>query len=498
MPKLRIYNTLSNQLEDFEPIDSEHVRMYGCGMTVYDYCHIGHARAMMSFDIVYRWLVERGHKVTFVRNHTDVDDKIIQRANELNEDPLDLSARFIVALEEDLELLGLAIPTHQPKVSDHIDEIIALVQSLIDRGHGYVVDGDVYFSVETFTEYGKLSNKRLDDLQAGERVAIDTKKANPADFALWKAAKDHEGLSWESPWGPGRPGWHIECSAMSMKYLGETFDIHMGGIDLVFPHHENEIAQSECGTGHQPFAKYWMHNGHLNAKDGEKMSKSLGNFVRIRDIVSEVPSEALRLVYVEAHYRSPLPYSPDRLGEAMGSLDRLYHARELLEDMVEQQPNETPEQLISAYGEPAADLHSQTGAFDARFAEAMDDDFNTARSMSVVWELVRAINRFGSCKKVKRRGCSLAMPALAALEKSGRVLGIANRKSASWFEEVRRLRLKAQGRTEEEIEAKISARRQARADKDWATSDAIRAELEHIGVVLMDTPKGTSWRMRIE
>ncbi len=492
----RIYNSLSRSLEDFQPAEPGKVSMYVCGMTVYDYCHIGHARAMLSFDLIYRWLVEEGLDVTFVRNYTDVDDKIIQRAGELGEDPLALSARFIDALDEDLAKLGLAIPQHQPKVSEHIPEIISLVESLVHRGHAYAVEGDVYFAVESFPEYGKLSGKKLDDLRAGERVAVDSRKRHPADFALWKATT--EGISWDSPWGAGRPGWHIECSAMSMRYLGQTFDIHGGGIDLIFPHHENEIAQSECGTGHGPFAKYWLHNGHLTAHDGQKMSKSLGNFVRIRDIVSEVPAEALRLVYMESHYRSPLPYSPDRLAEAVASLDRLYQARELLEALSARPVNESVASLISSYGEPAADLHRLCETFTERFSEAMRDDFNSARALSVLWELVRAVNRFGGLKKAQRRGAAMAAPALKAFAQVGRVMGIGGRSSDAWFEEVRRLRLAAIGKTEADIEARIVARDEARRSKDYAASDAIRKELDALGVILMDGSQGTLWRMRVE
>ncbi|MFT4976917.1 MAG: cysteinyl-tRNA synthetase, partial [Myxococcota bacterium] len=350
MSQLRVYNTLSRQLDKFEPQDPGHVKMYVCGMTVYDYCHIGHARAMLSFDMIYRWLIERGYTVTFVRNYTDVDDKIIERAKELGEAPLALSSRFIEALNEDLARLGLAIPDVQPKVSEHIDEIVTLIGRIVENGHGYASGGDVFFDVHSSPDYGKLSGKKLDDLRSGERVAVDSRKRSPADFVLWKATKPgEEGASWPSPWGDGRPGWHIECSAMAMRYLGETFDIHGGGIDLLFPHHENEIAQSECGTHKQPFAKYWLHNGHLNvvtaAEDGGeeevKMSKSLGNIIRIRDILDQLPAEALRLVYMESHYRSPMPYSADRLAAATVALDRLYQAREALEQTAAQPINES-------------------------------------------------------------------------------------------------------------------------------------------------------------
>ena len=508
MSQLRVYNTLRRQVEPFEPQTPGHVKMYVCGMTVYDYCHIGHARAMLSFDVVYRWLRERGYTVDFVRNYTDVDDKIIQRAAELGEAPLDLSARFIAALDEDLDRMGLALPTAQPKVSEHIDDILQMIQALIDRGHAYAAeDGSVYFAVESFPTYGALSGKRLDDLRAGERVSVDDRKRHPGDFVLWKATKDGEdGATWDSPWGAGRPGWHIECSAMSTRYLGETFDIHGGGIDLLFPHHENEIAQSECATGHQPFARYWLHNGHLNilTRDDEgdaqqiKMSKSLGNVIRIRDILDQVPAEALRLVYLETHYRSPMPYAADRLTEAVTALDRLYQAREALEQAAAQPASETAEQLVQAYGEPAADLHRLSTEFAARFAEAMDDDFNAARALGSLWELVRAANRFFGLKKAPRRGAALAGPALAAFDTTGRVLGIAGSPAATWFETLQALHLARAGLTEAEIQQQLDARDQARREKDYARGDAIRDALVAQGVAIMDTPQGTTWRVRTE
>jgi len=504
MPKLRVYNTLSRSLEDFVPEEEGHVKMYVCGMTVYDYCHIGHARAMLSFDMIFRWLKERGYAVTFVRNYTDVDDKIIARAAEVGEAPLALSERFIAALNEDLDRLGLALPDEQPKVSEHIDEIIALTQRIVDNGHGYESEGSVYFAVESFAEYGKLSGKKLDDLRAGERVALDSRKRHPGDFVLWKATKPgEEGACWDSPWGPGRPGWHIECSAMSMRYLGESFDIHGGGIDLLFPHHENEIAQSECGTHRQPFARYWLHNGHLNitttGEDGAdeevKMSKSLGNVIRIRDILDQVPAEALRLVYMESHYRSPMPYSADRLATATQSLDRLYQAREAIEQAAQRPQNESADELAKSYGEPAQELKDLIERFDDSFSSAMDDDFNSARAMSHLWEIVRATNRFFGLKKARKRGAALATAALATFDRAGRVLGIGGQPAASWFEGLKALHLSRIGKTDAEIMQRIADRDAARKAKDYAASDTIREELTALGVSVMDTPQGTSWRV---
>ena len=495
---MQLYNSLGRTLEDFVPAESGKVRMYVCGMTVYDLCHIGHARAMISFDMVFRYLKWKGFEVTYVRNYTDVDDKIIQRAAENGEDPLALSARFIDALNEDLAALGLHEPTEQPKVSDNIDGIIALNQQLIERGHAYASEGDVYFSVESFEDYGKLSNKKLDDLIEGKRVAVGDKKRSPADFALWKAAKDGE-VSWDSPWGKGRPGWHIECSVMAMKHLGERFDIHGGGIDLIFPHHENEIAQSECGTGHGPFATYWMHNGHLKievSEDGdcEKMSKSLGNVINIRDILDEVPAEALKVLYLNAHYRSPLPYSAERLGEAIRCLDRIYLAKEAAAELGAKAPKATIEQLSK---EGHAKLVDLVMGFRARFEAAMDQDFNTARALADFFELARALNRASNDKSLKKRGAALFAEAAAAFEITGDVLGIGGAAPTDFFDEFKFKRLASMGLPVSWVEGKLDERLAARNDKDWARADAIRDELLERGVIVMDGTGGTvDWRMR--
>ncbi len=492
---MRIYNTRKRSLEDFEPTEPGHVRLYVCGMTVYDYCHIGHARAMLTFDMVYRWLKARGWRVTYVRNHTDVDDKIIARAIENGEEPLALAQRFIAALDEDLCRLGLLPPDVAPLVSDNIEGIVAMASTLIERGHAYAVDGDVYFAVESFERYGELSGRKLDDLRAGERVNVDERKRHPGDFALWKSAKPGE-VSWPSPWGPGRPGWHIECSVMATRHLGETFDIHGGGIDLVFPHHENEIAQSECASGVHPFARVWMHNGHLNMA-GTKMSKSLGNIIRIRDILDEVPAETLRLLYLESHYRSPLPYSAERLRECLVALDRVYSAKEVLEEIAAFPIGADAEQLVKELGETAEDLHQRTMVFAKRFAEAMDDDFATGRAIALLHELARSANRFANNRKWRKRSAALAVPALKAIERCGKVLGIGALTSADWFDQVKVRRLRAVGRDASEIESRIEARLAARANKDWAEADRVRVELDELGIVLMDGPQGTTWRMRL-
>ena len=492
LPSIRLYNTLSRSVETLETLTPGHVGLYVCGMTVYDDCHIGHARAMMSFDVVARHLRHRGYDVLFVRNHTDVDDKIIARARERGIDPLTLSATYIARLEEDLAGLGLVSPDVTPKVSEHIAEILALIGALVANGCAYqATNGDVYFSVERFPTYGQLSGKKLEDLRAGERVAVDTAKRHPADFALWKAwTKDEAEPRWESPWGPGRPGWHIECSAMARRHLGDTFDIHGGGIDLVFPHHENEIAQSECGTGKHPMARYWLHNGHLTL-ESEKMSKSLGNIVRIRDILREMPAEALRLLFLDTHYRSPLPYSTERLAGSLGLLDRFYTAKETALEAAGDAP-------IDALGETGREAHRLAMEFPERFDAAMDDDFDTHTALQHLFELVRVVNRFGNDRKARARGARAMAPVQAAFALAGNVLGIGGMDPAAFFDEVKHKRLTAVGKPVAEIDARVAERTRARTEKDWARADELRAELEAQGIIVMDAPSGSTWRIRVE
>ena len=493
---IQIYNSLNNRLEPLETREPNKVGIYVCGMTVYDYCHIGHARAMLTFDMVVRHLRHRGFDVTYVRNHTDVDDKIIARANEQDRAPLELAQFFIDALDEDLEALGTIKPDHEPRVSGHIDNIISMNNDLIERGHAYESNGSVYFSVESFSKYGHLSGKKLEDLIAGERVAIDPEKQSPADFALWKATKPGE-CFWDSPWGPGRPGWHIECSVMSHHHLGSDFDIHGGGIDLIFPHHENEIAQSECATG-KNFARYWMHNGHLTF-GSEKMSKSLGNIVRIRDIVAQVPAEALRLLYFEAHYRSPLPYSTETLARYVCGLNRLYQAKEAVQEIVARDQSGTPgDTLAKDLGGDCADYWRDIQTFESRFNESMDQDFNTAKVVGYLFELVRDINRLAAQKAVRKRGGLLLRPALDAFELCGRVLGIGAADPTAFFDALKTQRMRAQGTDIQEVEDLLAARTAARSAKDWSEADRIRDTLHALNVDVMDSMEGSTWRARID
>lgn len=457
---LSIYNTLSKTKEAFQPLEGNQVRMYVCGMTVYDFCHIGHARVMVAFDVVTRWLRQRGYDVTYVRNITDIDDKIIRRANENGEPFEALVERMIAAMHEDEARLNVLRPDVEPRATQHIDGMFAMIQTLIDKGYAYAPgNGDVYYRVGKFVGYGKLSRRKIEDLKIGARIEVDEAKEDPLDFVLWKAAKPGE-PSWQSPWGAGRPGWHIECSVMSTCCLGETFDIHGGGPDLVFPHHENEIAQSEAATGKQ-YANAWMHAGAVRV-DGEKMSKSLGNFFTIREVLEKYQPEVVRYLLVSSHYRSPINYSEDSLKEAKGALERFYTALRGL-----------PE-VAAAGGE----------SFVERFGVAMDDDFNSPEACAVLFDMAREINRL-------READPQAAAALAArLKELAGVLGVLQMSPDAF------LQAGAEGKVDAaEVEALIAARLQARAEKNWAESDRIRDQLTAMGVVLEDGKGGTTWRL---
>ena len=490
---LRVYNTLSGGKEEFRPLVPGKVGMYVCGVTVYDYCHIGHARANIVFDIVYRYLKFSGFEVNYVRNYTDVDDKIINRANERGIDSQALAEEFIRAFDEDMAALGLDLPTCQPKATEHIPQIIAIVGRLIERGMAYPSAGDVYFSVEKFPSYLKLSKRNLDEMRAGARIAPGEQKRNPMDFALWKAAKPGE-PSWESPWGAGRPGWHIECSAMSMQYLGESFDIHGGGKDLVFPHHENEIAQSEGASG-KPFVKYWLHNGFVNVNQ-EKMSKSLGNFFTIRDILQKYDAEVVRFFILSAHYRSPIDFSDQNLEDAKAGLTRFYEGLKAAEETLAAPA--TPDASVGELPPELGEILDRVARAEERFREAMDDDFNTALAIGHLFDLVRGLNRIVAEKalhesplllKGLREGCE-------QLRRLGGVLGLFGSAPDAWLEKQKNAGLQAGGLSAEAIEALIVERRQARANRDFARADQIRDELDAQGVMLLDSKEGTAWKLK--
>ncbi|MEK7989709.1 MAG: cysteine--tRNA ligase [Thiotrichaceae bacterium] len=458
---LSIYNSLHNQKEIFKPIHEGKVNMYVCGMTVYDYCHIGHARVMVVFDTIVRYLREIGYEVNYIRNITDIDDKIIQRANENGEDFHRLTSRFIQAMHEDSASLGVLPPTSEPKATDSIDDIIKLIQKLFDNGYAYHAEnGDVYYAVSKFEGYGKLSGKKLDDLRAGERVGVDSYKQDPLDFVLWKTAKPDE-PSWESPWGQGRPGWHIECSAMSTSSLGNHFDIHGGGADLQFPHHENEIAQSEGATG-ETYVNYWVHNGFVRVNE-EKMSKSLGNFFTVRDVLEKYEPEVVRYFILSSHYRSPLNYSDQHLDNAQQALTRLY---------------------TTLRGLPVSEESDDDNGYYERFHEAMDDDFNTADALAVLFDLARDIN------KIRDKNIKKATLLAGELRHLSRILGLLQSDPERFLQQSGgKIKLSA-----DEIDSLIAQRNAARADKNWAEADRIRDELKDQGITLEDSSGTTTWR----
>ena len=473
--------------EEFEPLTPGKVRMYVCGMTVYDMCHVGHARSQIVFDTIFRYLRHKGYEVTYARNFTDIDDKIIKRSQETGENWKDISGKYIDEFYKDMDSLGLLRPTIEPKATEHIDDIVGMVSKLVDQGVGYEVDGDVYFEVNKFPGYGKLSKRNVKDMMAGARIEVDERKRSPMDFALWKSSKPEE-PSWDSPWGPGRPGWHIECSAMSCKHLGETFDIHGGGKDLVFPHHENEIAQAEAAN-HKPFVRYWMHNGFVNI-NSEKMSKSLGNFFTIRQVLELYPPEAVRLFVLSSHYRSPIDYSDQALAETMSGLDRLYAGWEaLLEHAPDQKPKVDPDDIKGPAGQIAENIEQ----FDKHFEQAMDDDFNTAKAIGHMFELVRQINSIVDLKKKTIGRDALLYRCKEMFESFREVLGLPIRTPYEYRAELKEHKLEALELSAEDIERKIAERTQARQDKDFALADKIRDELAEKGIVLKDSKDGTAW-----
>ncbi|UCC66917.1 MAG: cysteine--tRNA ligase [Deltaproteobacteria bacterium] len=486
---MRVYNTMTQKKEELIPLREGRIGMYICGVTVYDLCHIGHARSAVVFDIIYRYLKYKGYEVTYVRNFTDVDDKIINRAQQEGTSTEEIATRYIREFYTDMGALGLEQPTIEPKATDHVPDMIQMVQRLLEKGHAYQVGGDIYYAVESFPEYGKLSKRNPEEMQVGARVEVDERKRNPLDFALWKAAKPNE-PSWDSPWGRGRPGWHIECSVMSQGYLGDTFDIHGGGKDLIFPHHENEIAQAEGATG-GPFVRYWLHNGFVNI-DKEKMSKSLGNILTIKEILKEYHPEVVRLFLLSRHYRSPIDYSPHEMDTARRNLGRFYQTLAGINQIL----SEETEKIDREEGFSAEEMavYRRAEEFPTKFEEAMDDDFNTAAALASLFELGRDLNRLlqkpsPNTSEILRRG----RDAFLAV---GKVLGIFQEDPDPFLEDEKKRKLKALPLTQEEIEVLIKERDEARRQKNWAHADHIRERLASQGIVLEDTPKGTIWRVR--
>ncbi|MHB8171909.1 MAG: cysteine--tRNA ligase [Thermincolia bacterium] len=481
---VRLYNTLNRQKEEFETREAGKVSMYICGPTTYNLIHLGNARPLIVFDTVRKYLEYKGFVVEYVQNFTDIDDKIINRAKEEQMDPLALAAKYIKEFYQDASSLGVREATVHPKVSEHISEIIEMVQGLVDKGVAYQVDGDVYFSIKEFKGYGKLSGRSLDEMQAGARVNVDERKKDPMDFALWKSTKSGE-PSWDSPWGPGRPGWHIECSAMSLKYLGRSFDIHGGGFDLIFPHHENELAQSEAYAGEGSFAHYWMHNGFITVNE-EKMSKSLGNFFTVREILAKYDPRVVRFFMLSTHYRSPLDFDDSKLEMSKKSLERLLNTLENAEGVLKRKP------LDASPGdkEAAGELLAATGAARQSFERAMDDDFNTALAIAVLFDLSRDINSFVA--KVKE---GLSSQGLQALVEARNTLVTLGQEVLGLFEQTRAAEEDG-GVVNQLMELIITIRQRARANKDWAIADEIRNQLGEMNIVLEDTPQGVRWKRK--
>ena len=462
---MKVYNTLTRKKEELVPITPGEIKMYACGPTVYNYIHIGNARPLCIFDILRRYLEYRGYKVTFVQNFTDIDDKIIRRANEEHVDSSEISERYIKEFWTDADGLNVRHATVNPKATENIDAIIHIISTLIEKGYAYEAQGDVYFSTEKFKDYGKLSHQPLEDLEAGARIMVGEVKREPMDFAVWKAAKPGE-PAWDSPWGKGRPGWHIECSAMNWRYLGDTIDIHCGGQDLIFPHHENEIAQSECFTG-KPFAHYWMHNGYINV-DNVKMSKSLGNFFTVRDVAEKYGYEPIRYLLISAQYRSPINYSTDIIEQCISALNRLYTCRDSLDFELKNASDaehDGDRAIIDGFGK-----------YREQFIDAMDDDLNTADAIASIFELVRDINTNVVGKTPSK---ALVESAISVFDELTGVLGLVyNRKTET---------------LDSDIEALIEARTNARKEKNWAEADRIRDQLKEMGIVLEDTAQGVKW-----
>lgn len=484
---IRTHNTLTGKKEILQPIEPGHVKLYVCGITSYDYCHIGHARSSLAFDMIVKYLKYRDYKVTFVRNFTDIDDKIIARANEQNTSSEELANRFIKEFHTDMDKLGIDRPDIEPKATEHIGEMVTMIGELINKGKAYEAGGDVYYIVDSFPEYGKLSKRNIDDMRAGARISVNEQKKHPMDFVLWKASKPGE-PKWKSPWGDGRPGWHIECSAMSKKYLGETFDIHGGGQDLIFPHHENEIAQSE-GVNCKPFAKSWIHHGFVTIRD-EKMSKSLGNFLRIRDILDNYHPEILRFFIFSTQYRNPLDFSEAAMQDATTGLIRLYECVAQVDKLDES--NTGNDDVETVFTEQ--DL-SKIESLEERFQQAMDNDFNTAQAQGVFFDTIKTINKV----RTKLSGSPLSTDVLklkdtiATLKKLAAIMGLLKVDANTFLATKKQEMLSNCDIDVETIEALIVERKQCRVDKNWSRGDEIRDELLAQNIELKDGADGTTW-----
>ncbi|MBU4236584.1 MAG: cysteine--tRNA ligase [Proteobacteria bacterium] len=486
---IQTYNTLSRRKEPLKPLENGHIKLYVCGITSYDLCHIGHARSALAFDMIVRYLRYRGYTVTYIRNFTDIDDKIINRAAEQGTNASALAQRFIDEFYVDMDRLGVDRPTFEPRATEHIQEMIDLITELIDKGLAYPSGSDVYYSVNGFPEYGKLSGRNLDDMQAGARIAINENKTNPMDFVLWKGSKPGEPI-WDSPWGPGRPGWHIECSAMSRKYLGDTFDIHGGGKDLIFPHHENEVAQSEGASGKKS-VNTWIHHGFVTISD-EKMSKSLGNFLTIRDVLKHYHPEVLRFFIFSTHYRNPLDFSETAMADATAGLDRLYECMATIDDLSDAGISE--EKTATASPKDSKKLHT----IEERFQKAMDDDFNTAMAMGILFDAVKVINKI--CQQLP---VNPSQPDITLLKESGviikklaAIMGLLQEDARKYLQQKKAALLNGLDIGEQKILQLIQERKDARAAKDWARGDTIRDQLLAMGIELKDSSSGTTWEIK--
>jgi len=484
---IRLYNTASRSKEEFRPITEGKVGIYVCGVTVYDLCHIGHARSYIVFDVLVRYFRAKGFDVTYVRNFTDVDDKIIERARQAGKESADLAEEYIKAFYEDMDRLGILRPDREPRATEHIDNMIDMIKILIEKDIAYVQDSDVFYSIEKSTDYGKLSGRQLEDMKAGSRVAINERKKHPMDFVLWKGAKPGE-PQWDSPWGPGRPGWHMECSVMSNFYLGPTFDIHGGGIDLLFPHHENERAQSMAAYNDSEFARYWVHNGFVTF-ESEKMSKSSGNFITIRDALEEYPAEILRLFLLSKHYRSPLDFSKKDVLNLKQGLIRIYRTLQRLDMLI------GPPERKGKPGDRGILKGEQEDEFLKQFVNSMDDDLNTAGAVGIIFEKVKEMNRLMDVHQERLDDATLSQLKNDRnhLLKAATVLGLLEKSTEDFFEKIS----ETSDIDPEEVEKMILDRAKAREQKDWTRADSIRDRLQDMGIVLEDTPQGTTWRLDV-